>query len=117
MAQFTEEKLSDAVAVDLARRVQFVRDEEIEKIYPREFPSIVEVVMVNGKRYKVRVDMPKGSGDSPMSWAEVQDKFESLALGRLSENSITALVERVASLDDIDDVSEITSLLKGDANT
>ena len=51
MAQLTEDKISDIKAIDLARRVKFVLDDEINSIYPREFPSIVEVVMRDGIVY------------------------------------------------------------------
>ncbi|MFH1480591.1 MAG: MmgE/PrpD family protein, partial [Pseudomonadota bacterium] len=61
MSQFSREKLSDPLVMDLAGRVRFVLDPEIDEIYPRAFPSVVEIVMDDGQRVKVKVAMPKGS--------------------------------------------------------
>jgi 2-methylcitrate dehydratase PrpD len=112
MAQFTEDKLSDPVAIDLASRVEFVLDEEINKIYPVEFPSVVEIVMQNRQGYKVRVNMPKGSVENPMSWQEVQNKFNTLGLHALGEKKIGAIIEMIENLENINDVAEITKLMK-----
>lgn len=111
VAQFSEEKLSDPVALDLARRVHFVLDEEINKIYPSEFPSIVEVVMEDGVVYKKRVGMPKGSTANPMSWPEIKQKFRSQARGGIDEGQTEAIIRWTERLEDIADISEITSLM------
>jgi len=110
-AQFTEEKRSDPPTMDLANRVNFVLDQEINRIYPREFPSIVEIVMENGQRYKVRVDVPKGSAENPMSWKEVRDKFTLLALEVVGKKRADAIVGLVEDLENMKDVSMITNLM------
>lgn len=112
VAQFTEEKLSDPVAIDLAHRVNFVLDDEINKIYPREFPSIVEIVMETGQKYKVRVNMPKGSVENPMSWQEIQAKFKSLARDVVGEKKTAAIIELTDNLETIEDVADITKLMQ-----
>ena len=111
-AHFTEEAFSDPVAVDLAGRVHFVLDDEINKIYPSKFPSIVEIVMKNGKKHKVRVDVPKGSVENPISWQEVQGKFKALALPVLGEKKTEDMINLVQNLENIKDVAEITELMK-----
>lgn len=112
LAQFTDDKLSDPVAVDLANRVHFVLDDEINKIYPREFPSVVEIVTKNGQKYKVKVDMPKGSVENPMSWQDIQDKFKRLALHVVAEKRADAIIELVENLESLRDVAEMTKLMK-----
>jgi 2-methylcitrate dehydratase PrpD len=112
LAQFTEGKLSDPVAVDLAGRVHFILDEEINRIYPRKFPSIVEIVMKNGQKYKARVDMPKGSVENPMSWQDIQGKFKGLARDVVGEERADAIIELVDNLEGLRDVAEITKLMR-----
>jgi 2-methylcitrate dehydratase len=111
-AQFTEDKLSDPLAIDLASRVHFILDEEINKLYPREFPSIVEIVMKDGPKYRVRINVPKGSVENPMTWREVQDKFSSLTRDSIDEKNADAIIELVANLENVRDVAEITRLMK-----
>jgi 2-methylcitrate dehydratase PrpD len=112
LAQFTEDKLSDLLAIDLASRVHFILDEEINKLYPHEFPSIVEIVMKDGQKYKVKVNVPKGSVENPMPWQEVQDKFKSLARDSIGEKKAAAIIELVADLENVRDVAEITKLMR-----
>jgi len=116
-AQFAEDKLSDPLAIDLAGRVQFVLDEEINRIYPVAFPSIVEVIMEDGTKYKEKVGMPRGSVENPMSWNEVKDKFESLAMGVIDKKDAEALIDLTENLEDVEDISTITNLLRKRENS
>jgi len=109
--QFSSEKLSDPAALDLAKRVHFVFDEEINRIYPREFPSIVEIILKNGKKFKTRVDMPKGSLQNPLSWEDVQKKFTELSAPVVGLRSVAALIEIIDRLETVNDVSELTVLM------
>jgi 2-methylcitrate dehydratase PrpD len=111
-AQFTEDKLSDTLAIDLASRVHFILDEEINKLYPREFPSIVEIVMKDGPKYRVRINVPKGSVENPMPWQEVQDKFRSLTRDSIDEKNADTIIDLVANLENVRDVAEVTRLMK-----
>jgi 2-methylcitrate dehydratase PrpD len=110
-AQFSDHKLSDPQAIELASHVNFILDEEINRIYPREFPSIVEIIMKDGTKTMTRVDAPKGSIMHPMSWSEVQDKFKSIGTQVIGEGQAKALVESIEELENLSDVSEISKLM------
>jgi 2-methylcitrate dehydratase PrpD len=112
LSQFSEEALSEPAVLDLASRVAFVFDEEINNIYPREFPSIVEIIMNDGQKYKTRVNMPKGSLDNPMTWKDVQEKFTMLSAPVVGQKNVAAIIEMVDTLEKISDVTNITFLLK-----
>ena len=111
MPQFTEESFSDPIAVDLAGRVNFVLDDEINAIYPREFPSIVEIVMKSGERHKARVEAPSGSIKKQLSWQAVQEKFLSLAVPLISKEKAETIIESIEKLENITDISTIPKLL------
>lgn len=117
LVQFTDDKLKDPVAIDVTKRVNFVLSDEINEIYPREFPSIVEVVMKDGKKYKVRVNVLKGSTENPMSWQEVQDKFRVLAFPILGNDKAAAIINMVENLEDVNDVTAIARLMKPQKTT
>ncbi|RLE13124.1 hypothetical protein DRJ04_04915 [Candidatus Aerophobetes bacterium] len=109
--QFTEDKLKDPQICDLARRVKVIVDPEIDKIYPKEFPSIVEVILKNGRRLKVRVDSPKGSPKNPLSYEEVKKKFLALATKKISKKRAEQVIEVVDHLESLESIKQLTALL------
>jgi 2-methylcitrate dehydratase PrpD len=113
LAQFTEDKLADPRAVDLSGRVHFISDDEINRIYPTRFPSIVEVVLTNGKRHKMRIDAQKGTPENPTTWEEVQTKFRTNSESLGDEQRLDAIIEKVTKLEDLSDAAELTKLLQG----
>lgn len=112
LAQFTREKITDPVAIDLAKRVHFVLDEEIDEIYPRKWPSIVEIVLENGKTYKTRVDSPRGTLENPMSWKDVEDKFKALATPAIGTENADLIIHMVEDVENVTNASEILNLMK-----
>ena len=113
LSQFTEEKLAEPRAVELAARVHFVKHDEINRIYPKRFPSIVEVVLSNGERHQLRIDAPKGSVENPLTWEEVQSKFKKNSAVMLDEQRTEAIIQVVEELEELAEISRLTQLLKG----
>jgi 2-methylcitrate dehydratase PrpD len=109
--QFSETKIADPEVVELASRVQFAVDPEIDKLYPKRFPNRVEVVLKNGQRYETRIDFPKGSAEHPMSFAEVAGKFRSLAGPVVSGGKMEAIIDAVGRLEELKSIREFTGLL------
>lgn len=115
LSQFKEEKLSDPKALDLSSRVHFVPDEEINRIYPREFPGIVEIIMKKGEKYKARIDTPKGSIQNPLSWQDVREKFTMLSVPVLGSKKAGAIIEMIDNIETVDDMGTLTALLRNNA--
>jgi 2-methylcitrate dehydratase PrpD len=110
--QFREERFSDPGALDLASRVEFVLDPEIDAIYPEKFASKVEIVLKDGRSLWFRVDYPKGSPENPMTSGEVEGKFKSLARTVKSESSIASILELYQKLEGLKDLSPLIALLR-----
>jgi 2-methylcitrate dehydratase PrpD len=110
--QFTEEKISDPKILELARRVEIVLDDEIEKVYPERFANKVEILLKNGERFETRVDFAKGSSERPMSFEEVAGKFKSLAERLIAKKRIDAIVETIEKFEKLDDIRTLTRLLE-----
>jgi 2-methylcitrate dehydratase PrpD len=110
--QFTEEKISDPRILDLAKRVEIVLDDEIERVYPERFANKVEILLKSGERFKTRVDFAKGSSERPMSFEEVAEKFESLAGRAVAKRRIDAIVETIEKIEKLDDIRGLTRLLE-----
>ena len=110
--QFKDEKLSEPQVLDLARKVEFVLDPEINAIYPEKFASKVEIVLKDGRSLWFRVDYPKGSPENPMSPDEVQEKFRSLARTVKDEKSVHSILKLYPDLEELKDLSKLIALLK-----
>lgn len=110
--QFTEEKVSHPKILELAKRVEIVLDDEIEKVYPERFANKVEILLRGGERFEKRVDFAKGSSERPMSFEEVAGKFESLASQGIGKKRINAIVETIEKIDKLDDIRRLTRLLE-----
>lgn len=66
----------------------------------------------SGQRHSSRVAYHKGHYKNPLSDAEVEDKFRSLAVGPLTEAQADALLECLWRLDEASDLSELLRLAR-----
>lgn len=110
--QFTTEKIADPRLVDLAHKVRFEIDPDIEQIYPRAFPGRVAIRLRDGRTVEHYVPGPKGSPENPMTLDEVADKFHLLVdpiLGRARAERLAALV---AELETVENMQSLTELLR-----
>ena len=78
IAEFAETYGTDAVILDLTKRVNIISDEELSKLVPDKRVVIVEVLMKDGKLFSERVEYPKGEPENPLSPEENYAKFLSM---------------------------------------
>ena len=109
--QFAEAKLADPAVLDLARRVSIEVDPDIDRLYPERYANRVEIALLDGRRFETRVDFARGSGEHPLSFAEVAAKFKSLAAGAVSAERADRIIDAVASMDALKEISGLARLL------
>jgi 2-methylcitrate dehydratase PrpD len=110
--QFTNDRIADPRLVDLAHKVRFEIDPEIEQIYPRAFPGRVAIRLRDGRTVAHAVPGPKGSPENPLTLDEVADKFHLLVdpvLGRQRAERLAALI---TAIDTLDNVQSLTAMLR-----
>lgn len=110
--QFSSDKIADPQLVELAHKVRFEIDPEIETIYPRAFPGKVAIRLQDGRVVEHAVPGPKGSPENPMTLDEVGEKFHQLVDPVLGQARATRLAECIAQVDTLDNVQAITELLQ-----
>lgn len=110
--QFTSDKIADPRLVDLAHKVRFVVDAEIEQIYPRAFPGRVSIRLRDGRTVEHYVPGPKGSPENPMTLEEAADKFHMLVDPVLGRARATQLSELIAHIETLENVQSLTELLR-----
>src|SRR5262245_28626342 len=107
-AQFSEEKLRDPRVRELVDKIVVEPDSELEEF---DAPGIVEITLNTGEKYNCRVVYPKGHPMNPMTDADVDEKFRSMAGEFIGDNQIRQIVDCVYNLEKLDDIGKLMKLL------
>ncbi|GAK04910.1 hypothetical protein JCM19037_3367 [Geomicrobium sp. JCM 19037] len=100
LTDFNEDRLHEPAIRNLMDKVEVIVDEEVEKEYPKEWGTKMEVYTNDGMSYERAVKFPKGDPENPVSLKDIQLKFKKM----LEESGIGALIidghiDRVAALE------------------
>ena len=78
LAEYREDALDDKDVLELADRVRYEVDPEIDRVYPERWRAWARVA-VGGDSFYAETDEPKGDPGNPLTPAEIRAKFDSLA--------------------------------------
>ena len=116
LADFTTAALRDPSVLAAAARVIPIADSSLDwnLVMP---PGRVEIVTHDGRRFdKTGIDVP-GSDTAPMTWQQLEDKFQDCMAASLRPLSIARqndVMSSVSSLEDVDNVSTLLQMLAAD---
>ena len=110
LTEFSEENLRDPRIQKLSRKVKVVVDPEY--VSARLGCAKVTIYAVNGKEFTCSINVPKGYPKKPVSKEELERKFIALACPALSSKQAKKIVEMVNSLEKIDKMTLLTTLLR-----
>jgi 2-methylcitrate dehydratase len=110
--QFAPKRFTEAKLVDFVQRVKVERHTELSAKYPEAVGNIVTLRMRNGNTLTERVDYPRGHARNPLTDAELEDKFLSLANPLLNRDQVESLLHWLWHLDEKSNVSEVWPLLE-----
>jgi len=108
---YVEENLDDPEIMKMAKKVRLEVDKEAQAAYPLKRASRVTIKTRDGKVYQQWLEGAHGTPEDPMSRAEVQQKFRSLASVVLPDERVKSIIDTVEKLDTLSDVSVLTRLL------
>ena len=100
-AQFGEARVRDPRLVPLMDSVKVVPNDAFEARFPASQPSRVTITLRDGSHHAAEVEYPKGDPRNPLTWAEIDTKLRSLALGVIDEDTVDRVRDRVHRLDAI----------------
>ena len=110
---FADEYLRDPKLLDLVGKVRVSVSEEANGRAPEAILSTVELVTATGQRLSSpEVPYHRGHWRDPMSDAEVEAKFRSLAHGVLPPSRTDELLERLWDLDQVGEIGEVLDLVR-----
>ena len=104
---FNDEYLKNQALLDLVAKVKVSVSEEANRMAPEAMLCNVEVVTKSGQRYSAQVDYHKGHYKNPLTDAEVEAKFRSLANGVIPQARTDALRERRWRLEEVEHIGEV----------
>jgi len=72
---------------------------------------VVEVVLTDGRKHKLRIDAPKGAPEKHVNWEEVITNFKMNTELLEDGQRQNAIIDKVSNLEGLSDVAELTALL------
>lgn len=111
ISDFNDKALKDQELRNLCQRVEMEVDPEIEAIYPQRWSATVEVEMIDGKKFSMHTETPKGDPGNRLTRAELEEKVLRLAeyQNGATRKEMNSIIERVWCLDE---ASRMTRLLE-----
>ena len=110
---FYQEKLADEATLSLAQRVSVSADPQMD-LRRYDYPAArVTVSLLDGRTMSESVVAHHGDHRNPAPPDELREKFAFLAKDALGEDRIREVIDAVARLEELDDIRELTALLRG----
>ena len=109
--EFQLSKIRSGEVKRMMRRVECVKDPDLEKTFPKQWGATAEIFTKDGKRYFTRVEYCKGDPENPLSWDELIEKFHDLSSGFWTRDRRSKIVEAVQRLEEIQDLKKWSSFL------
>lgn len=111
---FADERLRDPAVAELMRKVKVAEDPALTAQYPEGAPGRVTIRMRSGETLVSEIRYPRGHEKSPMSDAEVENKFRDLCAGALGTQGCDRALKALWQLESMKDAGVITALLMPD---
>ncbi len=114
LREFHPSKIRSEDVKQMMKRVEWVADPELERTYPKQWRSKVEILTKGGKTYLAKIEYPKGDPENPLSWKEMIEKFRDLSGRLMTEDRRSRIVDGVRRLEQIRDLQRWSPLLLRD---
>jgi 2-methylcitrate dehydratase PrpD len=113
LASFEEEFLHDNKVWQLMNKVKVSAGADLERHYPKSWPGRVVVRSVSGAIHSEEVIIPKGESGNPMSAAEIEEKFLSLAAPVVEDERALLVQREIRSLEERQSLEGVLAALAG----
>jgi len=105
LGEFSEENISSSEVKELMQRIQCIRDQRLDDLFPKTWPATVKIETFRGDSFDMFVDNPRGSPNNPFTWEELIDKFKFLTQGFNSYQQQSVIINTVDQLEKQIDLS------------
>src|SRR5689334_18166368 len=111
LVSFEEEFLHDSKVREVMNKVKVSAGADLERHYPKYWPGRVVVRLSGGASHSEEVIIPKGESGNPMSAAEIEEKFLSLAAPVLGDERALVIKRELQSLEIRESLTEFLAAL------
>ena len=84
---FSDEKLNDPRIYEVIDKIKGEPSQEFEKMFPAKQPSRVVVMTNDGRTFEEYLEYPKGDPREPMTMDDLENKFNSLAGDKFTDDA------------------------------
>ncbi|MFQ6605706.1 MAG: MmgE/PrpD family protein [Fidelibacterota bacterium] len=92
---FSDEKLKDPRIFEVIDKIVGEPSQEFEEMFPAKQPSKVVITTKDGRTFSEYMEYPKGDPREPMTIADLENKFNSLAENQFTSDGLTALKDTI----------------------
>ncbi len=110
LAQFAPERFGDPALLDLVAKVKVHRDAALSARYPNGIPNRLTVRLADGRKLVREVEFPRGHAHNPMTDAEVEKKFRTLAEPRYGKEKADRMLAACWGMEKIKSPGELSAL-------
>jgi 2-methylcitrate dehydratase len=98
-ASFNQRRLQDPAVAALIKKMTIEESSEFTQKYPQEYNCHMEIIDKEGMAHASHTRHPRGNRLNPLTDAQVEEKFRTLAEGLLSDQQLERTAKIVWSLD------------------
>ena len=109
---YDDEFLHNQRLLDLVGKVKVSQSDEADRRQKEMNLCELEIVLKSGARNTVRVEYHRGHFNNPMTDAEIEEKFRSLATRQLSAQKTDALLRQLWALDELPKAGTLLELAR-----
>lgn len=111
LEEFSDQGISDPQVREVAHKVEFIADRQIDDVWPEEEPSGVELHLKSGSVVSAWVPGPKGGLKVPMTTEDLTAKFVDLVAPVLGDVKAQRIVDMVYDFEDLADIHDLARFL------
>jgi 2-methylcitrate dehydratase PrpD len=113
LSAFDDQHLEDPEIREMIKRIELYVDPQSDKGFPKQRSAVVEIQTRGGRELGHRAPTRKGDPDSPLSDAELVEKYRELVSPVIGETATEDLLDILWRIDVIDDVSALPVSTRG----
>ena len=111
LRQFADDRVMDARAQELLRRVEYVHTGDVTGAEMLATPEVVTIELRDGRKLSHEVLVAKGAPRNPMTAEELAAKYRDCASSVLSAEDVEKSLNVVSRLEDVEDIAELMDVL------
>lgn len=110
--EYDEQYLNHPDVLKLMSKVECVKDTELDKLWPKQWPAWAKIITTSGQEYSAKVSAAKGDPLNPLSQEEMIDKFLSVTAPVLKQGAGLKIVKAILEIDQVDNLHGLHQLIQ-----